>query len=102
MSVDSLEHQAGIGPAKAEAVVEYRLDLALLGDVRDEVDALGVLVGMVEIDRRRDDLVAHRQDAENRLDCAGAAEQMPAEQTALPDEHRSGCAAVAVSRRESP
>src|SRR3546814_19425714 len=34
------------------------------------------LVGIVEVERRGDDLVADREDAEDRLDRAGAAEQM--------------------------
>src|SRR5690349_13878452 len=33
-SSDGFHHQAGIGPAEAEAVVEHRLHLALLGLVR--------------------------------------------------------------------
>src|SRR5581483_4970055 len=36
---DRLHHQAGVGASEAEAVVQHRLDLPLLGDERDEVDA---------------------------------------------------------------
>src|SRR3546814_960707 len=71
--VDGIHHQAGVGAAKAETVVERRLDRARLCLVRDEVNALGALVGIVEVERRGDDLVADREDAEDRLDRAGAA-----------------------------
>src|SRR5687767_4720023 len=73
--VDCLHDERGIGSAKAEAVVERRLDLALLGVMRHEIDALGSLVGVVEVERRRDDLVADGEDAEDRLHRSGAAEQ---------------------------
>src|SRR3954470_19542205 len=73
---DRLHHQAGIGAAEAEAVVQHRLHLALLGDERDEVDPRRALARIFEVERRRHDLVAKREDAEDRLDRAGAAEQM--------------------------
>src|SRR3546814_5622516 len=65
-SSDLLHHQAGVGAAKAEAVVERRLDPARLRRVRDKVDPFGPFVGIVEVERRRDDLVANREDAEDR------------------------------------
>ena len=51
-------HQAGIGAAKAEAVVEYGPDLPLLGHMRHKIDALDTLAGVIEIKRRRHNLVA--------------------------------------------
>src|SRR3546814_2030711 len=67
-SIDLLHHQRGIGSAEAEAVVEHCANLPLSGLVRDQVDALGALVGIVEVERGRDDLVAHGEDAEDRFD----------------------------------
>src|SRR5687768_2551676 len=71
-----LHDQRCVGAAEAEAVVEHSLDLALLGLVRDEVDAGAAVRRIVEVERRRDDLVAHGEDAEDALDRAGAAKQM--------------------------
>src|SRR3954470_8132526 len=71
---DRLHHQAGIGAAEAEAVVQHRLHLTLLGDERNQVDPDGAVARILEVQRRRHDLVAHGQQAEDRLDRAGAAE----------------------------
>src|SRR6478736_7162405 len=76
-SVDLLEDQAGVGAAEAEAVVEHGLDRPRLGLVRHQVDALATRRGVVEVERRRSHLVAHRQDAEDALDRSRAAEQVP-------------------------
>src|SRR4030095_3529416 len=62
-----LHDQRGIRAAKAEAVVEYRTDGPFLGLVRHQVDTFGALARVVEVERRRDDLVAHREDAEDAL-----------------------------------
>src|ERR1700741_1890957 len=75
-SVDGLQDQRGVGPAKSEAVVERCTDLALLGLVRDQIDAFGALARIVEIQRRWDNLIADRENAEDRLHCAGATQQM--------------------------
>src|SRR5687768_153351 len=75
MRSDGPHHQAGIGPAEAEAVVQHRLDLPLLGDVGDEVDSRRALARIVEVEGRRNDLVAHGEDAEDRLDRPGAAQE---------------------------
>src|SRR5687768_9671255 len=77
MPSDGPHHQAGIGPAEAEAVVEHGLDLALLGEMGDEINARGAVARIVEVEGRRDDLVADGEDAEDCLDRAGAAEQVP-------------------------
>src|ERR1043165_386814 len=55
---DRLHHQTGIGAAEAEAVIQHRLPLALPRLVRHEIDAFGALVRIVEVQRRRHDLVA--------------------------------------------
>ena len=65
-----------VGAAEAEAVVEHGSDRPLLGLVRHEVDTLAALARIIEVERRRDDLVAHREDAEDTLDRSRAAEQM--------------------------
>ena len=75
--LDRLHDQAGIGPAKAETIVECRLDHPLLRDVGHQIDPFGAIVGIIEIERRGDDLVADREDAEDALDGPRAAEQMP-------------------------
>src|SRR5690606_18742146 len=75
-SGDLLHHEAGVGAAEAEAVVEHRANLPLLGGERHEVDALAAVRRVLEVERRRDDLVAQREDAEDRFDRAGAAEQV--------------------------
>src|SRR3546814_17841730 len=74
-SIDLLHHQRGIGSAEAEAVVEHCANLPLSGLVRDQVDALGALVGFVEVERGRGELVAHGEDAEDRFDRARDAQQ---------------------------
>ena len=63
-------------PPKPKLLLSTALHLALLGDVRHQVDAGRALARIVEVERRRHDLVAQREDAEDRLDRAGAAEQM--------------------------
>jgi hypothetical protein len=50
--------------------------LTLLGLVRHQIDTLRALVGIVEVERRRHDLIADRKDAEDRLDRACPAEQV--------------------------
>ncbi len=54
--------QAGIGAAEAEGVGQDELDVTAPGLVRHEVDA-GEIGGIVEVEGRRDDLVAHGKDA---------------------------------------
>src|SRR5919107_2888270 len=73
---DGLHHQAGVGSAEAEAVVQHRLHLTLLGDLGHEIDARRPLAGIVEIEGRRNDLVPQRQDAEDCLYGPGPAEQV--------------------------
>src|SRR5437763_278122 len=72
--VRHLHDQRGVGAAEAEAVVEHGAHRPFLGLERDEVDALGALARIVEIERRRDDLVAHGEDAKDALDRSCAAE----------------------------
>src|SRR3546814_6197435 len=72
---DHLHDEGGVGPAETEAVVQHRPHLAFLGDMRDQVDALAAFARLVEVQRRRHDLVAQRQDAEDALHRASAAQQ---------------------------
>src|SRR3954463_342565 len=58
---DRFHHQAGIGAAEAEAVFQQRLHIALLGDERDEIAPRRALARILEIERRRHDLVAQGQ-----------------------------------------
>src|SRR4051794_12795271 len=66
--VHRLHDQRGVGAAEAEAVVEHRPHRPLLCLVRNEIDALAAFAWIIEVERRRDNLVAHREDAENALD----------------------------------
>src|SRR5690606_32248147 len=49
-SCDLFHHQAGVGAAEAEAVVEYGADRALFGLVRHQVDALAAVRRIVEVE----------------------------------------------------
>ncbi len=53
-------------PPKPKLLFSTALHLALLGLERHEVDAFCPLVRIVEVERRRHDLVADREDAEDR------------------------------------
>src|SRR5690606_1980063 len=69
------EHQGAVGSAEAEVVLQGYVDLHLAGNVGAIVQvALGVL--LEEVDRRRRDLVVHREGGDDRLEPAGAAEQV--------------------------
>src|SRR5690606_5236572 len=57
-SSDLLDHQAGVGAAEAEAVVEHRPHLSLLRLVRHEVHAFAAFRRIIEVQRGRNDLVA--------------------------------------------
>src|SRR5204863_19645 len=99
-SSDRLHHQAGIGAAEAERVVQHRLHLALLGLVRDEIDARAILARIVEVERRRHDLVAQCQDAEDTLHCAGTAQQMADRR--LGRAHRQAADRIAEEPADGP
>src|SRR5688572_16810031 len=75
-SGNPLHDQAGVGSAKAEAVVEHCADLARLGCARDKIDTFAPIAGVFEVDGRRSDLIPQREDAEDALDRTGSAEQM--------------------------
>ena len=75
--VSDLPHdQAGIGAAKPEGVRLHHIDLALLRRIGTEVDRR-FSRRVVEVDRRRRDLIAHREDRENRLDRTRRTQKMP-------------------------
>src|SRR5205823_7542602 len=88
-----LHDEAGVGTAKAEAVVEHGPDWPVLGHVRDEVDAGRALARIIEIERRRNDLVAHREDTEDAFDRPCAAEEMTDRR--LRRAHRNICDGIA-------
>src|SRR3954466_4014337 len=71
----TLYHKRGVGASKTERVRQRHIDLAPARLLRDEVDRR-LDRRIVEIDGRRRDVVADRQDAENRLDRPGRAKQM--------------------------
>src|SRR5215471_205899 len=68
--------QRGIGTAKAEGIRERIGHFALLGVFWHQIDVAGGR-RVVEVERRRNDLIADRKDREDRLDATGRAEQMP-------------------------
>src|SRR5690349_5427424 len=71
----ALEDERAVGAAEAEVVLDGVLDPHLPRRVGAVVEiALGILVE--DVDRRRRDLVAQRQHGEDRLDAAGATEQV--------------------------
>src|SRR4030081_4005245 len=73
--IHGAEHQRGVGPPETEGIRQHGVDLPLLRLVGHEV-AWGVERRIVEIDGGRRDVVANRQNREDRLDGAGRAQQM--------------------------
>ena len=69
------DQEAGVVAAEAEAVRHDAVDPGLAGDVGDVVE-VAPLVGVVEVDRRRDDAGVDRQRRGDQLDAAGGAEQV--------------------------
>src|SRR5712691_11747344 len=69
------EDQRCISAAEPERVRQHVVDPALPRLVRHEVDVAGGR-RIVEVEGRRDHIVAQRQDREYRLGAAGSAEQM--------------------------
>src|SRR4051812_12507172 len=69
------EHQRGVVTAEAEGVVHRRGEVSLAGLGAHDVEGLDgrVVVGVVEVGRRRHDLVAQREDGEDRLQGPGGA-----------------------------
>ncbi len=61
--------------------------------MRHEIDPGTIVARIVEVERRRHDLIAQREDAENALDRARSAEQMPDRR--LGRAHRQGADRVA-------
>ena len=74
-AVIAAEDQRRIGAAEAERIRQRDVDVALARLVRHQIDRR-LDRRIVEIDGRRRDAVADRQDREDRLDRAGRAEQM--------------------------
>src|SRR5438067_13106 len=71
-----LHQQGAIRAAEAEGVGKGVTNLHRTRFVRDVVEVAGG-VGVVEVDRRRRDLVLDRQRGDARFEAAGSAEQMP-------------------------
>src|SRR6185312_9332622 len=74
-SVGAAEDQRRVGAAEAEGVGQGVIDFPLLRRMRHQIE-VATLGGVVEIEGRRNDAVADRENRENRLDAAGGAEQM--------------------------
>src|SRR5690606_38587047 len=74
-AIVALENQRCVGATEAERVRERDVDSPLARLVRDEVD-LGLDGRVVEVDRRRRDVVADGEHAENGLGRTGRTEQM--------------------------
>src|SRR5262249_15132602 len=70
------EDERGVGTAEAEGVRERVAHRPLLCFVGYEID-IAAGRGVVEVQGRRHDPVAQRQDREDRLDAAGSAQQVP-------------------------
>src|SRR5262252_3066076 len=84
------EGQRDVGAAEAEGVVEdghglVTPRLELLRGWRDRQP--GVVVGVLEVDSRRRHPVAKRQDRRDRLDRAGAAEEVAGHRLSCRDHH---------------
>ena len=70
-----LQHERGVRATEPERVRQRDVDLALLGLVGNEIQRRRNR-GIVEIDRRRHDVVANGERGKDRLDGAGRAQQM--------------------------
>ena len=73
---EPLDQQRGVVAAEAEGIAHGHVDAGLARLVRHVVEVAG-RVGIVEIDRGRQDVVLDRLDAENELRRARRAEQVP-------------------------
>src|ERR1019366_350793 len=71
-----LENHAGVGAAKAEGIRHDEFDLSFARRVRHEID-FGRDRQMIEVERRRNNLIPDRQNRKDRFDGAGGAEKMP-------------------------
>src|SRR5687767_4924819 len=72
---EALDGEDGVMPTKAEAVAEYRCNLAIDAIVRSVVQ-IELRVRILVVDRRRDHSVSHHQGADDELDCAGGAKHV--------------------------
>ena len=61
--------------AEAEAVGHHAIDDGFAGDVGDIIE-IAKFVGIIEVDRRRQDIGMNRQRRGDQLDAAGSAEQV--------------------------
>src|SRR5688500_18375977 len=72
---EALDGEGGVMPTKAEAVAEYRGNLAIDANVRSVVQ-IELRIRILVVDRGRDHSVAHHQGADDELDCAGGAKHV--------------------------
>ena len=68
--VGLLEKQTGIDAAESERIRQYHIDRRGAGLVRDVVE-VALRIGMVQVDRGRQDAVMNGQDAEDGFDASG-------------------------------
>src|SRR5688500_14263735 len=61
---EALDGEGGVVPTKAEAVAEYRGNLAIDADVRSVVE-IELRIRMLVVDRGRDHSVSHHQGADD-------------------------------------
>src|SRR5690606_33163636 len=76
LAVVLTEYQHGIVAAESERIGHDVFDLGWNANVRDVVQ-VALRIGRVQVDRRWDELVADRGDAEHRLDAARRPHQVP-------------------------
>ena len=78
-------------PKLFDSATSTALPAGLVGDVVE----VAVGVGVVEVDRRRQDAVADRQQADDRLDAAGGGDQVAHHALGAGDRHLVGRVAEA-------
>ena len=72
---ESSNDERDILAAESEAVRQRDVDRGFTSSMRDIIE-IAVGIGIVEIDRRRSDTVAYRQQADDRLDAPRGRDQM--------------------------
>ncbi|ENN85805.1 hypothetical protein RHSP_18548 [Rhizobium freirei PRF 81] len=75
LSLITAQDKRGVRAAEAEGVRQRDIDFALACLVRNEIDG-GVTLGIIEVERRRGDVVANGERRKDRLDRTGSAEQV--------------------------
>src|SRR4030095_11509580 len=86
MSADLAEDQCAVGTAKTERVRQRAIDCDVARDLRYVIE-IAIVARVVEIDRRRRNLMANGERGEDRLDRTGRAEQMSDHRLGRIDRH---------------